>query len=73
MNINYEDFNWNEYINLNKDLHIMNTKDEAWKHWINHGQIEERPLTLINNTFRGNKAYFGGGLFIKTSFNSIAF
>jgi hypothetical protein len=71
MNINYEDFNWNEYINLNKDLHIMNTKDEAWKHWINHGQIEERPLTLINNTFI-HHGRFGNLFFINMALHFLS-
>ena len=36
------DFNWNKYVELNKDLsHISNYKD-AYNHYINHGRHEKR-------------------------------
>ena len=50
MNIQYENFNWELYIVINKDLNEMKTKELAWDHWINHGIHEERPLSTINNS-----------------------
>jgi hypothetical protein len=46
----YENFNWENYIKINNDLYNLSTKDEAWNHWIIHGQYEERPLSYYNNT-----------------------
>jgi len=51
LNVSYDDFPWKSYIILNKDLKKrINTKENAWKHWLNHGKKEERPFSLINNT-----------------------
>jgi hypothetical protein len=50
--IDYENFDWIIYVRVNKDLKkndIIN-KESAWKHWKNHGCIEERPVAIINNT-----------------------
>jgi len=50
--INFDNFDWNTYININEDLKKDNILDKqsAWNHWLNHGCNEERPLSLINNT-----------------------
>ena len=35
-------FNWTSYVELNADLSHIKNKEEAWKHWINHGKNEGR-------------------------------
>jgi hypothetical protein len=42
--IEYENkiFNWKKYVDNNKDLENIKTKEEAWNHWINHGKNEGR-------------------------------
>ena len=37
-----ENFNWKYYLAVNKDLHYINTKDEAVAHWHRHGYEEDR-------------------------------
>jgi hypothetical protein len=71
MNITYEEFNWQKYIEINIDLQTINNKNEAWDHWINHGQYEERPLTVINNTFIHN-GRLGNLFFINMAMHFIA-
>ena len=66
MNITYEEFNWELYREINDDLQNLNTKNDAWEHWINHGQYEERPLSIINNTCI-HKGRFGNLFFINIS------
>jgi len=52
--ITYENFDWEIYLNINKDLNNTNTniynKETAWYHWLNYGSIEERALSIYNNT-----------------------
>jgi len=38
----YTDFDWKSYIENNNDLQHINTKEEAWEHWINYGKNEGR-------------------------------
>lgn len=40
--ISYELFDWEKYISEYEDLHELQSKDEAWKHWLNHGCNEKR-------------------------------
>jgi hypothetical protein len=40
--ISYELFDWEKYILEYEDLHELQSKDEAWKHWLNHGCNEKR-------------------------------
>ena len=46
--VDFSEFNWKEYIHLHQDLSCIKNKEEAWKHWINHGQNEGRQLKLEN-------------------------
>ena len=40
-------FDWRQYIKNYKDLqNSINSKEEAWRHWINHGKSEDR--TFLN-------------------------
>ena len=41
-------FDWSEYINYYEDLKQLNTKEKAWKHWINHGKKEKRKFFKLN-------------------------
>jgi len=54
MDINYNNFDWINYVSLNPDLNFITNKEEGWSHWLNHGLKEERPLTNLNNTFIHN-------------------
>ena len=38
----YANFNWKNYIENYDDLNHIETKEEAWEHWINHGKNEGR-------------------------------
>jgi hypothetical protein len=42
MDINYDDFDWNFYININTDLSHIKTKKEAINHFIKQGKNENR-------------------------------
>lgn len=44
----YENFNWIFYSNKYKDLHCIKTKEEAFHHWIHHGQVEGRVCSNDN-------------------------
>jgi len=50
---NYFDFNY--YINENKDLSFIKTREQAWNHWFNHGYKEDREykfnIFTINDIF----------------------
>ena len=37
-------FDWETYKNTYDDLYYINTKEEAWYHWINYGKIENRSI-----------------------------
>jgi GR25 family glycosyltransferase involved in LPS biosynthesis len=51
MSNNYDDFDWEKYINYYNDLKVcLKTKDHAIKHWILHGKNENRIYFKINNT-----------------------
>ena len=72
MHIDYENFDWSNYINLNEDLKlIINTKKNAWEHWLNHGKEEERPLFLLNNTSI-HHGRFGNLFFINMAMHFIS-
>ena len=55
--IDYDNFNWEYYINRYSDLSNINTKEEAWKHWITHGEKELRSCNPNNNIV--NKGQWG--------------
>jgi len=42
--LEYDNFDWNNYVSHYEDLRKdnINTKEKAWKHWINHGKKEGR-------------------------------
>ena len=44
LDLEYNDFDWNNYVSHYEDLKNdnINTKEKAWKHWINHGKKEGR-------------------------------
>jgi hypothetical protein len=42
MEKNYENFNWEKYVNSYSDLKHIEKKDEAWRHWDKHGKNENR-------------------------------
>ena len=37
-----KDFFWRDYVSYYSDLSHLNTKEKAWKHWMNHGKDENR-------------------------------
>lgn len=41
-NIKFEQFDWKTYISKYTDLKKMQSKREAWSHWIKHGKAEGR-------------------------------
>lgn len=71
MSINFENFNWEQYLSINPDLQYMNCKDEAWNHWLKHGQKEERPIKYINNSNIHN-GRLGNIFFINMTLHFIA-
>ena len=44
IDLEYSNFDWNNYVSHYEDLKKdnINTKEKAWKHWINHGKKEGR-------------------------------
>ena len=44
LDLEYNNFDWNNYVSHYEDLKNdnINTKEKAWKHWINHGKKEGR-------------------------------
>jgi hypothetical protein len=79
-NINYQNFNYNLYLLLNKDVIINSTLENvdheeiklgAWKHYINHGIIEERPTNILNTT-KTHNGRFGNLFFINMACHFIA-
>jgi hypothetical protein len=71
MNTHFNNFNWESYININKDLKNITNKEEAWKHWISNGKNEKRPLCLYNNTFIHN-GRLGNLFFINMVFHFLS-
>ena len=57
--VNYENFNWEYYINRYHDLSKsgIETKDKAWEHWINFGVKELRSCNPNNDIV--NKGQWG--------------
>jgi hypothetical protein len=51
MNEKLENFDWNYYLENNKDLQLngINSKESALNHWINNGKNENRKYKFINN------------------------
>jgi len=47
-------FDWKKYINTYKDLYYINTKEEAWYHWINYGKHENR---VLEEDLKNNEEY----------------
>ena len=52
---NYNDFDWYKYVDYHKDLNKINNKEEAWKHWINHGKKEKREYFSFNDDITGDE------------------
>ncbi len=73
-NIYYEDFDWENYLKINKDVtsdvQIVD-KMFAWNHWKNFGLEENRPVSYINNTNIHN-GRFGNLFFINMVVHFIA-
>ena len=69
----FENFDWKSYINVNPDLLVnsINNKENAWNHWINHGEKEERPLHKINNSNIHN-GRFGNLFFVNMVLHFVA-
>jgi hypothetical protein len=44
LELEYKNFDWNSYVSYYEDLKKdnVNTKEKAWRHWINYGRREER-------------------------------
>jgi len=61
--ITYENFNWKKYLIINHLQNIFKNKEDAWFHWTNYGQKEQRAFSLINNS-RIHHARFGNLFFI---------
>ena len=51
MNENLDNFDWNYYLENNKDLYSngINSKKDAVNHWIKYGKNENREYKFINN------------------------
>ena len=49
--VSYENFQWKSYLFVNYNLkkHIYD-RENAWKHWVNHGKGQENAYSLINNS-----------------------
>jgi hypothetical protein len=45
----YEKFDWLSYIINNEDLSYIDSKEDAWKHWLNHGMDENRIVSYSIN------------------------
>jgi hypothetical protein len=71
MDLEYDNFDWETYININLDLNYITNKDDAWQHWKNHGFLEERPISLINNSNIHN-GRFGNLFFVNMALHFIA-
>ena len=41
-------FDWKNYIETYPDLKYIETKEDAWYHWINYGKHENRVITKLN-------------------------
>jgi len=66
--INYQNFDWKSYLNLNH-LPYLN-KEDTWKHWTLYGDKEGRPFSLKNNS-RVHHARFGNLFFINLAIHFI--
>jgi len=53
-NITYETFDWEYYLEKNKDL-INFTQEGAWQHWIYYGRNEDRTIRLYSNIEKEDK------------------
>jgi len=81
----YENFDWEKYIYKYEDLNHITEKDEAWRHWENHGKSENREYFyndeyLCNSTDESNdenlltlKENFNNLLKMKQNFNWIKY
>ena len=75
MEKNYENFNWEKYINKYLDLNHIENKDEAWRHWDNHGKNENRDFFFYDdclqeeNKLMNLKENFNNFLHMKKNFD----
>ena len=44
INLNYDIFDWKLYVELNHDLVKITNAEKGWKHWYNHGHLENRNI-----------------------------
>ena len=44
----YLNFDWKNYIDTYSDLKYIETKEDAWYHWINYGKHENRIINEVN-------------------------
>jgi hypothetical protein len=67
----YQNFNWKQYINNYPDLEQsgINTKKEAWNHWIHHGKDEGR----LTHDFYQEEIQNNNDTFELTNINNIYF
>jgi len=45
---NFLNFDWKMYIKKYDDLNLIETKEDAWYHWINYGKHENRVINNLN-------------------------
>ena len=45
----FQDFDWKKYVNYYDDTKNINNKNDAIKHWINIGNVENRKYFKKNN------------------------
>lgn len=74
--IEYNDFPWELYLNINPDVKNSglknsgnNTKQSAWNHWTQHGLQEGRAFSYLNNSNIHNSRF--GNLFFINMFLNI--
>jgi hypothetical protein len=68
--VDYHNFNWENYILINNDLSSVSSKEEAWHHWMHHGYQEGRACFIVNNS-RVHNARFGNLFFINLAVHFI--
>lgn len=55
----YDNFDWEKYVNKYDDLKLISSKDSAWSHWINHGKKEMRTyFSIVDLNMKKKEDYF---------------
>ena len=57
-NAKFNNFDWQTYRDNYSDLKFIKKKRDAWTHWRNHGQLENRTDKLINPNLNENDSNF---------------